>query len=133
MFLDILELGIKTKQKKKNYLGKTVLKTWSQKFTKWTCFVPMIRQRLETCVNCVTKCVTAQFYPLEVQIFKIIFSKYIHGQLRPFFHKSETILSKQFFYTIFFVSIPSSRISRSMCKWRHKLQKIKNSVGPPFT
>ena len=36
-----------------------------------------------------------------------------------------------FFSTQFVLfSIPSSRISRKMCKWGHKLQK---SVGPPFT
>ena len=34
-----------------------------------------------------------------------------------------------FFYTFFFVFIPSSRISINMCKWRHKLQNVKKSVG----
>ena len=32
------------KKEKKKY-GKTVLKIWSQKFTKITCFVPTFRQR----------------------------------------------------------------------------------------
>ena len=34
-------------RKQKKSLGKTVLKIWSQKFTKITCFVPIIRQRLQ--------------------------------------------------------------------------------------
>ena len=45
MFLDILEFVLENKQ---FFVGKTVFKMWSQKLTKITCFVPIIRQRLGT-------------------------------------------------------------------------------------
>ena len=51
--------------------------TFSKQFSLifFVCFLIYTLKCLETCVNGVTKCITAQFYPLEVQIFEIIFLK----------------------------------------------------------
>ena len=52
----------------------------------------------------VTKCVKAKIYSMEVRISDF-FSKLFYGQFRPLFHKSETILSKHFFFIyVFFYS-----------------------------
>ena len=90
---------------------------------------------LETNVNCVTKCVTAQFYPLKVKIFKKKILKYIFRQIEQFFLQIWDHIIKTVLYTIFLCvfSILNSRISKHICKWRHKLQNIKKSVGSFFT
>ena len=67
------------------------------------CFLLQTPKRLETCVKCITKCVTPKIYPMKVRILQIIFFKVTYVQFKPFFHKSETRLPKQFFLILFFV------------------------------
>ena len=87
--------------------------------------------------KCVTKCVTAKIYPMKVRILQIIFSKWLYVQFKPFFHKSETALPKQFFLIFFFYFlfffILNSRMFKNMCIWCHKLCNSKMGVGPTFT
>ena len=49
--------------------------TFSKQFSlnNFFCFLLYTPKCLETCVNCVTKCVTAKIYPMKVLIFQIIF------------------------------------------------------------
>ena len=49
------------------------------------CFLLKAWGCLETCVNCVRKCVMAKIYPMKVFILETFFSKYFSGQFRPFF------------------------------------------------
>ena len=60
-------------------------------------------------------------------------SKYIYGKFKPSFLQIwEQIIKTVFFYGFFLFSIPSSRISRNMCKWRNKLQNVKKGRWSPF-
>ena len=62
------------------------------------------------------------------------FSKWLYVQFKPFFHKSETRLPKQFLLNNFFLFFTlNSRMSNNMCIWRHKLCNSKTDVGPTFT
>ena len=118
MFLDILELKIKNKKGKtvmkmwsqkltKNFFFCTYnppkirnafmfvdtslfFDKSETTFLKHFFFVIYALKCLETCVNGVTNCATAEFYPLEVQILKIIFLKYFYRQFNLLLHKSET-------------------------------------------
>ena len=76
-----------------------------------------------------------QNLPNESPNFTNFFSsKWLYVQFKPFFHKSETRLPKQFFLNNFFLfSILNSRISKNMCIWRHKLCNSKTGIGPTFT
>ena len=62
-------------------------------------------------------------------VFLSIFMDHLSNFSPIWDHIIKTVFSTQF---VMF-SIPISRISRNMCKWRQKLQNIKKSVGPPFT
>ena len=98
------------------------------------CFLLQTLGCLKTCVNCVTKCVTAKIYPLKIKFYKLYFSKAFYRQLMPFFHKIETILSNQFFLNFFVLfSTQSSKMCLNMCKSRHKLRNAKNWLAIRFT
>ena len=55
-------------------------------------------------------------------------SQKFYSQFRPFFHKSETALSKHFFWAFCSVFTLSSRMFRNMCILRHKFCYPKNGV-----
>ena len=57
---------------------------------------------LEICVNYVTKCVTAKISPPWSPNLPIKFLSDFYKPLRSFYHKYETISSKQFFLNFFF-------------------------------
>ena len=91
------------------------------------CFLFLVLYCLETCVNCVGKCVTHKFTPLRCKFYnnKKIMSFY--GKFSKFFHIPEPIFSKQFCLNLIFLfSALSSMVSRNMCKLRHKLKNANN-------
>ena len=65
------------------------------------CFVIYTLKCIEVCVNGDTKCVTAQFYPLEVQIFKKILQSIFTDNLSHFVTNLRP--HNQNFYATFFV------------------------------
>ena len=72
--------------------------------------------------------------PWSPNIWNYVFQSIFINNLGRFSQIWDYIIKTVFFYTIVcLISIPSSRISRNMWKWRHKLQNVKKSVGPPFT
>ena len=73
------------------------------------------------------------FPPWSPTFWNNFFWSIFTDNLSHFFHNSETTFKRVgeniFFYTIFLNSyIPISRISRNMCKWRHKFQNVKALV-----
>ena len=81
-------------------------------------------------MNGVTKYLTAKFYPIKVHIclhfiFKVILWTISAIFIQIWDHFIKTVFPTQFLL----FSFPSSRISR----WRHKLENVKKSIGPPFT
>ena len=90
---------------------------------------------LETCVNCVTKCIMAQNLPHENlnfsnHFFLISFTDSLNNfstSLRP--HYQNSFLLNYFFL----FSTINSRMSWNMCIQRHKLCNAKTCVGPTFT
>ena len=67
------------------------------------------------------------FFGLYLYFFFLYFlKKVIYGQIKPFYHKSETTFSKQVFLNFFSsLSIRSSRMSRNLHKLRLKLRNAK--------
>ena len=107
---------VSSRKQKKNSLGKTVLKMWSQKSTRTNSFVPRSRQRL----------LTLSFFFFA--FFLHFFLKVVLWTNRPLFYKSETIFSIQVSLNIFSssFSVSNSRMSRNMCELRHKVRNGQN-------
>ena len=111
MFLKILEFQV---ENKKNGLGKTVLKMWSQQSPRRISFFP-------------------QNPPMIVNVFMVfcfnflvfaLFLKVVFWTHKPLFCKICDLIFKTVFPKHFFLfSIVHSKMSRNKCKLRHKLGK----------
>ena len=89
------------------------------------CFLFHTQKCLKTCLNSVTKCVTAKLF-FSLNNFKDNLGNY-STSVRPHYPNSF------FLKTFFLFSTLKSRMSKNMCFWRHKLCNAKTGVGPNFT
>ena len=89
----------------------------SQKFTKMTCFVPIIRHRLGTLLCLLVFSICCWSF--------CTFSQSGFVDTSAFFYQSETTSLKQFSLNIFLFCNLHSKMSRNMCKWHHKVR-----IGP---
>ena len=94
----------------------------------FVCFLFYTLNGLETCVNCVTKCVLTKIYLRKVQILENIF--FLRNNLVHFSTIMRPYYQNGFFLIIFFLFFTLNfRMSRKMCILGHKLGNAKTSIS----